>query len=231
MLRTAACFGSASSEVRLLTAALAIAAALTPVAAQQRPGDFDLYVLSLSWSPTYCLTDGARRNDQRQCGTQRPFAFVVHGLWPQFERGYPEFCAGQNAARVPDGTVSRMLDIMPGPGLIQHQWRKHGTCSGLAPQAYFDLTRRAFERVVVPERYRSAQGLGQVAVDQVEADFVAANPSLSRDMIAVTCQDGMLDEVRVCFSRTLQPRRCAEVDRRACRSSTVRVPGAGQGRS
>lgn len=212
-----------------LALAAVLAGAAAPAAAQNRPGDFDLYVLSLSWSPTYCLTDGARRGDERQCGARRSFAFVMHGLWPQYERGWPEFCAGSSAGRVPDGTVARMLDIMPAPGLIQHQWRKHGTCTGLNAQAYFDTARRAFERVVIPERYRSATGLGQIAVEEVERDFIAANPSLSRDMISVTCQDGMLDEVRVCFSRTLQPRRCAEVDARSCRSRTVRVPGAGRG--
>jgi ribonuclease T2 len=203
-----------------------------PLAAQERgrPGEFDLYVLSLSWSPTYCLTDGARRGDQRQCDTARPRAFVLHGLWPQYERGWPEFCWGDRAQRVADGTVVRMLDIMPSPGLVQHQWRKHGTCSGLVPQAYFDTARRAFESITVPERYRTAIGLGRVDVDEVERDFVAANPGLTRDMIAVTCQDGMLDEVRICLSRTLQPRRCAEVNARACRARSVRVPGAG-GRS
>lgn len=221
--------------MRRFAAALAVAVLGSGAAIAQnsgRPGDFDLYVLALSWSPTYCLTDGARRGDQRQCGAgaTRPYAFVLHGLWPQFDRGWPEFCAGERPARVPDGTVSRMLDIMPSPGLVQHQWRKHGTCSGLGAQAYFDTARRAFERIVVPERYRAATPLGRVDIDEVEQDFVRANPGLSTGMLAVTCQNGMLDEVRVCLSRTLQPRRCPEVASRSCRAGSVRVPGAG-GRS
>ncbi|MCB1968558.1 MAG: ribonuclease, partial [Candidatus Accumulibacter sp.] len=52
---------------------------------------FDFYVLALSWSPAYCLIEGDRANKQ-QCAEERDLGFVVHGLWPQFESGYPEFC-------------------------------------------------------------------------------------------------------------------------------------------
>jgi ribonuclease T2 len=214
--------------VRRLLAAFAFVLAAGAASAQNpgRPGEFDFYVLALSWSPTYCLGDGAARGDTTQCGVQRPFAFVLHGLWPQNERGWPEFCEGRNASRVPDGTVSRILDIMPSRGLVQHQWRKHGTCSGLNAQAYFDTARRAFQRVTVPERYRTAGALGRVDVAEVEREFIAANPGLSADMLAVTCERGRLEEVRVCLSRTLTPRRCREVDSRGCRAASVDVPGA-----
>jgi ribonuclease T2 len=218
--------------MRSLAAALGIlcaSAVAAPAQSPGRPGEFDHYVLALSWSPTYCLTDGARRDDQRQCAAQRPHAFVLHGLWPQYERGWPEFCLGERPPRVPDGTISRMLDVMPSPGLVIHQWRKHGACSGLVAQAYFDVARRAFERVVVPERYRTATGLGRVDVDEVERDFVAANPGLTREMMAVTCRAGMLEEVRICLSRTLTPRRCPAIDQRGCRARSVTVPGAAGG--
>src|SRR5215212_5317363 len=53
---------------------------------QNAPGEFDFYVLSLSWSPSFCDAASERgnsgRNQQAQCGG-RPFSFVVHGLWPQ----------------------------------------------------------------------------------------------------------------------------------------------------
>jgi ribonuclease T2 len=213
---------------RLLLALAALGCAALPAAAQEprgRPGEFDYFVLSLSWSPTYCLGEGAERGDRRQCGAERPRGFILHGLWPQWERGWPEFCMGRNAPRVPDGTLSRMLDIMPSPGLVIHQWRKHGTCSGLAPQTYFDTARRAFERIEVPERFRSAADLGQMPVEAVERAFLDANPALSRDGVAVTCRDGLLEEVRVCLSRTLTPRRCPDVERRSCAARTLVVPG------
>lgn len=217
-----------------LALGLVIGLALATGAAAQgrggRPGEFDLYVLSLSWSPTYCLTQGAERGDRQQCGAARPHAFVLHGLWPQYERGWPEFCGGPSAPRVPDGTIARMLDIMPSRGLVIHQWRKHGTCSGLVPQAYFDTARRAFERIVIPEPYRDARPSPSTTPDEVEEAFVAANRGLTRDMIAVTCRDGLLEEVRVCLSRTLQPRRCGGAVTTSCRARSLQVPGAG-GRS
>jgi ribonuclease T2 len=211
--------------VRRLLAALAFLFAADVAQAQNssRPGEFDFYVLSLSWSSTYCLGEGAERGDTTQCGVPR--AFVVHGLWPQNERGWPEFCEGRNASRVPDGTVSRMLDIMPSRGLIQHQWRKHGTCSGLNAQSYFETTRRAFQRITIPERYRTAAALGRVDVEDVESAFILANPGLTSEMMAVTCERGRLDEVRICLSRTLTPRRCPEVDARGCRARSIDVPG------
>ena len=54
------------------------------------PGQFDYYVLALSWSPSYCAGE-AGQNDQQQCAPGRRFAFVVHGLWPQYNKGWPEF--------------------------------------------------------------------------------------------------------------------------------------------
>ena len=61
---------------------------------QNAPGEFDFYVLSLSWSPSFCAAAEERGNSgrsQAQCG-ERPFSFVVHGLWPQYDRGFPEYC-------------------------------------------------------------------------------------------------------------------------------------------
>src|SRR5688572_2676514 len=93
---------------------------------QNQPGQFDFYVLALSWSPSFCEAAAERGNPPKeQCGV-RPFSFVVHGLWPQYEKDFPEFC--QNPApRLDRNIVSSMLDLMPAPRLIFHQWDKHGT--------------------------------------------------------------------------------------------------------
>src|SRR3982074_3020088 len=110
------------------------------VAAQDRrqnlPGQFDFYVLSLSWSPSFCEAAGERGTPpQQQCG-ERPYSFVVHGLWPQYEKGFPEFCQ-QPAPRLDRNIVSSMLDLMPAPRLIFNEWDKHGTCSGLSAGGYY----------------------------------------------------------------------------------------------
>ena len=50
-----------------------------------------------------------------------------------------------------------MLDLMPAPHLIYNEWDKHGTCSGLAPRAYFDTVRRARAAVKIPPDYGSLE--------------------------------------------------------------------------
>ena len=88
---------------------------------QAEPGRFDFYVLALSWSPSYCEATenrGPNRARDRQCGG-RPFSFVVHGLWPQYERGFPSYCQVP-APRLDRRIVGEMLDLMPSPSLIFH---------------------------------------------------------------------------------------------------------------
>ena len=128
------------------------------VAAQDRrqnaPGEFDYYVLSLSWSPSFCEEAAERGNGgraQAQCGG-RPFSFVVHGLWPQYEHGFPEYCQ-RPSPRLERSIMSSMLDLMPAPGLIFSEWDKHGTCSGLGERAYFETIRKARSAVKIPPEY------------------------------------------------------------------------------
>jgi ribonuclease T2 len=182
---------------------------------------FDFYVLALSWSPSYCENAG-RRADPRQCGG-RPYAFVVHGLWPQFERGYPEFCR-RPAPFVPEPLVRSMLELMPSRQLVIHQWRKHGTCSGLAPEEYFALVRRAREKVRIPAGFQRLSEYRMVTPAEVETAFIAANAGLERDMIAVDCDRRYLREVRVCVNKELEFRACPDVDRRACRAPSMVMP-------
>lgn len=194
-----------------------------PVAASGK--GFDFYVLSLSWSPTFCAEEGPDAPNL-QCGTDRDFAFIVHGLWPQFERGWPEFCASRQPDRVPDALARRLRDIMPSPGLVGHQWRKHGTCTGLTQEQFVDAIREAHDAVAVPRAYRAAGSSQRADPDKVEADFLAANPGMPAGGIAVTCASGRLDEVRICMDKTLGFRTCPETDRRACRAASVFLPAA-----
>lgn len=208
-------------------AALALWGAFTgmdskPLHAENAPGAFDFYVLSLSWSPTYCAGEGRSRGGM-QCAGPKPYGFVAHGLWPQNERGFPSECrAGGDPSRA---VVDGVLDIMPSPGLVRHQWRKHGTCSGLGPEAFFKLTRRAYERVRVPDAFVGLDRPLTLSPAEVERAFIAANPGLRPSMIAVDCDGRRLREVRVCMTRgDLGFRPCAEVDRRSCRAAEVTLP-------
>jgi ribonuclease T2 len=124
---------------------------------------FDFYVLSLSWSPSYCEAEGESANRQ-QCTSKRPYAFVVHGLWPQFERGYPENCDIRERD-VDQQTLRGLYDIMPSAGLIRHQWRKHGSCAGLSQSDYFDVLRAARERIEIPAAFQNPTKYETVSPD------------------------------------------------------------------
>ena len=188
---------------------------------QNTPGEFDYYVLSLSWSPSFCerATGSARR---QQCGA-RPFSFVVHGLWPQYERGFPESCQVP-PPRLERNIMRSMLDLMPAPGLIFHEWDQHGTCSGLQPREYFDVVRRAREKVGIPVQYSHPTAPLSVTPSQVIDVFVSANDGLSPKGITVDCDRKRLREVRICFTRDLNFRDCSRSAQRACRSERLIMP-------
>ncbi len=226
---------SALREV-LFAAAIMLATAvftLSPVNAQERrqdrqqdrAGNFDFYVLSLSWSPTFCATNKGGRNDQ-QCGLDKQYRFIVHGLWPQHEKGYPDFCRTSEPERVPRGLGETMFDIMPSMGLVGHQWRKHGSCSGLGQKAYFEKVRQAFERIAIPAELAQGDRPLILSADEIEQKFLSANPGMSRKGIAASCEGRQLEEIRICLSKDLQFRDCAEVDRRGCTISQINLPPA-----
>jgi len=197
---------------------------------RNQPGVFDYYVLALSWSPTYC----AERRDDRsdpQCDVRsgRPYAFVLHGLWPQFERGWPQDCRSSDRGWVPGPVAERMLDIMPSKKLIFHEYRKHGTCSGLGVDGYFDLARQLYEKIKIPPRFvRLTDDRLLVSPGELVGDFVAANANLRPDMIAVQCggTGNRLKEVRICFDKGGALRACGrnEDQRRLCSADRMYVP-------
>ena len=218
-------------RMAMAVAAMALAALVAaPAQAQDRRqnavGEFDFYVMALSWSPTFCLSSSERgqtgRSHQAQCAG-RPYSFVVHGLWPQYERGFPNYCQ-RPAPRLPRNVMTSVLDIMPAPGLVYSQWDKHGTCSGLSPRSYFETVRKARAVVKIPEQYLDLSGPLLVKPADVEAAFIRANPGLSSSAVAVLCDRNRLSEVRVCMSKDLHFRACDEVDRRACRRDQVVMP-------
>jgi ribonuclease T2 len=192
---------------------------------QNAAGEFDFYVLSLSWSPSFCeqaSERGSGGRSQIQCGG-RPYSFVVHGLWPQYEHGFPDYCQ-RPSPRLDRNIVSSMLDLMPAPGLIFNEWDKHGTCSGLGARAYFETIRKARSAVKIPEEYLELSAPKTVVPAEIEEAFIKANPGLSSSAIAVTCDKTRLSEVRICMSKDLQFRACEEIDRRACRRDQVTMP-------
>ena len=196
-----------------------------PAAPSARQGDvpqgsgFDFYVLSLSWSPSYCAAEGERA-DRRQCGRGGPKGFVVHGLWPQYFRGgYPADCRSGEPERVPQHLLSAQRDLYPSDGLAAHEWRKHGTCSGLSQADYFKVTRMARDKVRIPRSLG-----GTVSAPETENAFIVANRGLDPDEIAVDCDRTYLREVQICFDKALEFTACPGVDRRGCRAGRMLMP-------
>jgi len=192
---------------------------------QGEPGQFDYYILALSWSPSYCEARQDRapnRSRDRQCDG-RPFSFVVHGLWPQYDRGFPSYCQVP-PPRLDRNIVGSMLDLMPSPRLIFHEWDQHGTCSGLSPRAYFDDVRKARAAVKIPSEYVNLESSASVTPREVAEAFLEANPGLSPRAISVFCDRTWLTEVRICLGKDLSFRDCTETRRHACRLDRARMP-------
>ena len=179
-------------------------------------GNFDFYVLALSWSPDYCATSGG--DDPQQCSVGRKLGFVLHGLWPQYNKGYPSDCSTQ---KLPPDVESKFPGLYPSPKLYDHEWEKHGTCSGLTPEQYLALSKRIKDSVAIPAPYRAPEKPVRVTTAQLKGDFAAANPGMDASSLAVYCSGSgrFLQEMYVCFSLAGQPTPCsAEIRNQAARS-------------
>jgi len=191
------------------------------------PGNVDYYALVLSWSPTHCLLEGEDRGDE-QCDTEQPDDFVLHGFWPQYANGWPEDCYSGRRPWVPSEVIDRMRGIMPSQAMIIHEYKTHGTCSGLTPSSYFAAARKAYNQVTIPAVFDDTKTQRFVSPERIESEFIAANDWLEPDMIAVTCRRGNLFDVRICFGIDLQPQACgANINqKRLCplRRVTVTAP-------
>ena len=169
-------------------------------------GDFDFYVLSLSWSPQHCSTP-AGEHDRDQCAGAKHYNFVVHGLWPQYDpRGWPQSCGGE--PRVSGSLLTAMLPLMPSPKLINHEWEKHGTCSGLGQQGYFEKVKQARAKVNIPAEFQSPNDAVRTTASAIKAKFVAANPGMTPNSMGVTCSGRFLQEVDLCLTKDLNLRAC-----------------------
>ena len=186
-----------------------------------KAGEFDFYLLSLSWSPQYCSSPAGER-DSAQCGGGRRYEFILHGLWPQYDRGWPQFCG--TSQTLSNALVEKMLDIMPSRRLIRHEWEKHGVCTGLSAAEYFGKARAAFSGVRIPASLQSPKNARTVATLQIRDEILEANPGLAKEAVSVTCAGRFLSEVRVCLGRDMKGRVCsAEVTRQACRAAQIIV--------
>lgn len=208
----------------LLIALMAAAAGAEAKRPRGEPGRFDYYMVALSWSPSYC----ADHRDYNQCDSGRKLGFVLHGLWPQYEAGYPQSCSTE---QLPSHVYSRYVSMFPSPKLITHEWNKHGTCSGLDPASYFALSGKLKDKVAIPPAYQRPAVPLHTSTSELIAAFRSANPGMARDAVLPFCKRGgrLLYEIRVCYDKLGNSRPCSngEVKRSysSCRQETFIVPG------
>ena len=179
---------------------------------QAAPGEFDFYLLNLSWSPEFCATHG----DSPECG--RNLGFVVHGLWPQENSGdYPQHCSDAPGPANPQADT----DIIPTASLVEHEWQTHGTCSGLGVDEYFRAMHKAYAAVKIPVNIGQGSDADGVTPDDLLTRFAAANPGYPAGSFALSCGNNRLTAVEICLSKDLRPEACQGV--RSCRANVVKV--------
>lgn len=179
---------------------------------QAAPGQFDFYLLNLSWSPEFCATHG----DSPECG--RNLGFVVHGLWPQDASGdYPQHCSDTPGPANPQADT----DVIPTASLVEHEWQTHGTCSGLGADDYFAEIHKAYAAVKLPANIGAGGDVNGVTPDDLLSRFAAANPGYPAGSFALSCGNNQLTAIEICLTKDLRPEACQGV--RSCRASVVKV--------
>ena len=166
------------------------------------------YTLALSWSPAFCRTRQDSRAHRAQCsGDNGRFGFIVHGLWPQGSRTWPQWCPTRE--RVTPQIARENMCMMPSTRLIARQWAKHGSCMVRRPQTFFNVTRVLWESLRIPDYDRISREDGLTA-GRIRQAFADANGRMWQpDMVGVKLNDdGWLEELRLCYNRRFRPTRC-----------------------
>jgi ribonuclease T2 len=193
-----------------------------PPTGGEPPGGFDFYLLSLSWSAGFCGAGGARLV-KTQCQIGAKLGFVVHGLWPQYESGYPSDC--DKSRPVSRMVLDSVSGLFPDDGLARYEWRKHGTCSGKSPQAYFADVKRARAMIEIPAAFNQPKDDRVMAPADIMRAFSAVNTGLRADMMAIVCKKQVLQEIRFCFGKDLRHfQTCPHGTRNRCRAPQITVP-------
>jgi ribonuclease T2 len=231
------------------------AAPAAPAAILSRPpsggggvaGQFDSYVLTLQWSAAFCET----RPNLPECGDRDPDRFsaknlTLHGLWPEKAGDSTHaygYCGVDDATRALDRaatwcrmpaldlsspTRSRLAEVMPAVAscLQNHEWYKHGSCSGFTPDSYFSQASALVAHVAGTSfgRYLSANTGRTVTADALLAAFERDFGAGSRGMVRLTCAKAggadLLTDVRLKLTHPLRP---------ADELGKMLLPGGGKG--
>ena len=173
-------------------------------------GQFDYYLLDIVPGSEFC----AIKDVGPACHS--PAGFVVHGLWPQNNNGtWPQFCSQTTAATDLHGN----MDITPDLPLLQHEWSKHGTCTGLDAATYFAAAHRVASQVTVPHALLTATPNRTFTPLFLLNMFYSVNPAMPPGSLSLSCRDNRLTAVEACFDKSLHPTPCAGLH--ACEATVV----------
>ena len=165
------------------------------------------YTLALSWSPEFCRFRDDEPRHARQCGGRAgSFAFVVHGLWPDGTRGWPQWCPTRRQPS--QSEVRASLCMSPDAGLIARQWAKHGSCMTRDPDVYLRVTRILWNSLRWPDFDRLSRRRGLTAGD-IRTAFADANPYWDAEDVGLAVNSrGWLREMRLCYGADFMPTAC-----------------------
>ena len=183
---------------------------------EEPTGDFDFYVMALSWSPDYCASND--NNDPQQCSIGKKLDFVLHGLWPQYDQGYPSYCSEEKMSY---DLIDDFVGLYPSEKLYDHEWEKHGTCTGLSPEDYMLWSQALKDSLEIPDAYDAPAEPFRTDAEGLSEAFVSENPDFLSDSFAVYCSGSgrFLKEIFVCFEKSGEPRSCgSEILGKASRS-------------
>ncbi len=186
--------------------------------------DFDFYVLSMSFQPEFCYQ---HRNDSFPgCENPRELwrsSLTLHGLWPEDNDGtWPSTCTKEkfNPKTVADLGPDRFATLWPNVKASEHskahyafwghEWSKHGTCTGLSQDEYFDTALKHF--LPTPSIVREKYGKELPASDLLKAYRV--DQSYDGGDVVLVCSGGgrYLSEVRICVARDRQGNGSQRID-------------------
>jgi ribonuclease T2 len=199
-----------TSSVPVAQAAPTSSAAAVPAAtAVGQPYDF--YLLNLSWSPEYCVTNPGAVECKQHLG------FIVHGLWPQNNNGtYPKNCGTR-----PGPSATDWQGLFPTASLAIHEWTTHGVCTPYDAATYFGLIRKAFAEVKIPADFAGASQPPSDPPTTIVTDFSGSNPSFPHASIALSCGNNRLTAMEFCLDKSLNVIACSNVP--TCKATIVKI--------
>lgn len=136
------------------------------------------------------------------------FGFILHGLWPEAARGpAPQWCA--TVPQPAPDLLRQHLCMTPSPGLLVHEWTKHGSCMTQSPRKYFRVSEILWRSIRWPDADHLSRKKDLTAGD-LRDEFVALNKDWPRTAVGIEqSHSGWLRELRLCYGRNFMPTACS----------------------